>query len=370
MNFDLFLPFRLITGENCVVRSAREFSALGKKCLIVTGRSSAQKSGALADVQSALDSAGVTWEVYDQVEPNPTLLGSLEAGKQARELGADFIVGIGGGSPLDAAKAAAVFATNEMEAMDLYKKNWPNPVLPLVLVGTTAGTGSEVGGASVLTTPDHVKQSFADPRVYPAVAFGDARYTASLSPRQTVSTALDALSHALEGYFSTGATLLTDLFAAEAVSILTRELPLLKDVKSAGDVSPGQRERLYYASVLAGFTLAHCGTCYCHVLGYHLTEQHGTPHGFACAVFLPDFIRRQWKLLPEKAGELARRSGAEAEGLCALVGELCEFALYKEDPAVIRRWAKRAAGSRNGQRTAPDGYRQEEAQELLESLFG
>ena len=370
MNFDMYLPFRLITGEDCIQKNAARFSEYGGRCLIVTGKHSAKASGALQDVQAALESAGVTWILYDEVEPNPSLLGSQKAGRMARDFSAEFVVGIGGGSPLDAAKAAAVFASNEMDAMDLFNLDWPNPALPLVLVGTTAGTGSEVGGAAVLTTPENRKKSISHTQTYPALAFGDAKYTYSLSPQFTVSTALDALSHALEGYFATNANLVSDLFAIQAVEILAKALPRLKGAQAAPDIAPELREELYYASVLAGFTLARCGTCYCHSMGYYLTENYGTPHGTACAVFLPDFIRRQTRLLPEKAARLYAKSGASADALCAVITLLTDFTYFQVSEEAADLWADRTINTNNATRTAPKGYAREEAAALIRSLFG
>ena len=127
----------------------------GKKCIIVTGGKSALLSGALDDMKYALKECDIKYEIYDKIGPNPRIDHCHEAGEIARKFGADFIVGIGGGSPLDAAKAVAVYAANpEMKRDEIYTTTNRNKALPIVAIGTTAGTGSEVGRVSVLTNPD------------------------------------------------------------------------------------------------------------------------------------------------------------------------------------------------------------------------
>lgn len=370
MNFDLYMPVRLLTGRGVVRRNASALAGLGNRCLIVTSGSAARKSGALDDITAALDEAGVAHALFDRVRQNPLLTDCHEAGGMAREFGARFIVGIGGGSPLDTAKAAAVFAANPaMEPLDVYKGGWPNPALPLVLIGTTAGTGSEVAPFSVLTKPDGRKQSFASEQCYARIAFGDPGYIDSLPRAFTVSTALDALSHALEGYFSTAASAISDLHAVEAVRLLVPALTALREI-GGGQVPLELRDTLYYASVLAGFTLAHCGTCYCHCLGYFLSEEHGVPHGTACAVTLPDFVRRAGRVTAEKAGLLYDAARCTEDELCALIESLLDIPEIALSAAGIEEIVARNEKSGNFARTAPDGYTREEAIALLTSLYG
>ena len=155
MNMNWYMPARLITGLGCVKDSANEIVKLGKSCLIVTGRHSAKACGALDDVETVLENAGIFREVYDGIGQNPRLTDCMEAAGQACRMGADFIIGIGGGSPLDAAKCIAVLAANPgMTQETLYSLQWAKRPLPVMAVGTTAGTGSEVTKVAVITTPD------------------------------------------------------------------------------------------------------------------------------------------------------------------------------------------------------------------------
>lgn len=363
------MPFRLITGRGCVAAHSGAFAKLGDKCLIVTSGSAAKKSGALNDVIAALEKEHIAWTLYDQVKPNPLLVDCKAAGEQGRAFGAAFVVGIGGGSPLDAAKAAAVFAANDIEPMEIYSLDWKNPALPLVLVGTTAGTGSEVAPFSVLTKPDGRKKSIGSEQCYATVAFGDAAYTDSLPRHFTVSCALDALSHAVEAYFCTSGNEMSDLYALEAARILLPDLAALRSIRDAADIQPEMRERLYYASVLAGFALAKCGTCYCHSLGYFLSEEHGVAHGMACAATLPDFLRRAGRLVVGKPERLRAVTGNSCEKIAALVEQLAELPKIELTAAQIAEIADRYDGSPNYKRTAPEGYSRGEAVELLTKLY-
>ena len=198
-----FMPTELITGEHCVTENAKKLARYGKRCLIVTGGSAAARSGALQDAEDALCSQGISFTHYAGIEPNPTLASCQEGGRLAHEAGAEFVLGIGGGSPLDAAKAVSVFAANPgMTEEVFYSAKWDHAPLPIVLIGTTAGTGSEVTSVSVLTDSAGKKHSIHDRRVYAALAMGDPRYTMTLPKYQMVASIYDIFNHICEQYFS------------------------------------------------------------------------------------------------------------------------------------------------------------------------
>ena len=125
LDYHFDLPVRLYAGEGCVRRDGAAMKALGSRCLLVTGPTSAKKSGALEDVTAVLEEQGIAWALFDQVRQNPLLSACKEAGSQARAFGAQFIVGIGGGSPLDAAKAVAVFAANDIRSITVARMEVP-----------------------------------------------------------------------------------------------------------------------------------------------------------------------------------------------------------------------------------------------------
>ena len=318
MNY--YLPVRLLCGEGVVMQNAEKIAAFGKRCLLVTGGSSAMRCGALADVKKALDSQGGAYWIYDRVQPNPSLDTVLEGGRLAAEKGCDFILGIGGGSPLDAAKAMAISAANpELDRDGLYAMDWPHDPLPVVLVGTTAGTGSEVTPVAVITDRNGRKRSFRGDKLYAALSFGDVRYTRSMPFAVTVSTAVDAFAHCLESWFSRKATPVSRSFALEGMRLLLGPLQGL----ARGEVPTEEmRTRLYDASILGGMAISVTGTNLGHNLGYYMTENHGLPHGFACALFLPALLNHAFCCVPEDAGELCRLLQTVKEELIALLRAL------------------------------------------------
>lgn len=278
------MPVNVISGKNCIKNNREIFKRFGKKCLIITGKHSAEKCGALGDVTAALDADEIEYEIFGTIATNPLLSQCEAAGYKCAKNKCEFIVAIGGGSPLDAAKAAAIFAATQTfeTATDIYNKDFNSPAIPLIVVGTTAGTGSEVSAGAVITVDSTGrKASIVNDECYAKVAFCDPQYTYNIPKDITVSTALDAFAHATEGWFSRKQNMACEAFAAESLPIIWKTLKALSDGK---ELTESERDDIYYASVCAGMVLSQ-GTLYPHGLGYVLTENFGVPHGQACAVF-------------------------------------------------------------------------------------
>ena len=314
-----FMPVRLITGADCVRQNAHRLDAFGSRCLIVTGAAGAKQSGALADAAEALNARHIAWQVFDGVRQNPSVAVCAEGGAAARAFGASFILGIGGGSPLDAAKAVAVFAANpDLSEAGLYAENWAAPALPCVLIGTTAGTGSEVTPISVLTGAAGRKKGVRSEKLYAALSFGDTRYTATLPRAFTLSTGVDALSHCIESYFSRKADAVSRAFAARGAMML---LPALSRAAAAaeGAVPPEVREDLYAGSILGGLAINATGTAVPHNVGYYLTERYNIPHGIACGVFQDAFLAHMERTVPETYAAFLREIGVGADALRAVL---------------------------------------------------
>lgn len=372
-NMDYYLPCRLVTGKGCVSEKGDILSALGRRCLLVSGRHGAKASGALQDVCALLARLGIAWELFDEVEQNPLISTARRAGAAAAGSGAEFVVGIGGGSALDCAKMAAVFAHNDLpgDSIHTVQKRWERPPLPIVLVGTTAGTGSEINKYSVMTS-DRTgrKKSVGADCDYASVVFGDPKYTLSLPYRYTVSTALDALAHASEGYFSKAANEMTDAAALAAVEHI---VPTLLALREDGPISWEQRENLYYGSLFGGMVIAHIGTCCCHAFGYYLTEEFAVPHGTACAFFLPDYLSRAKGLLPQKAERYERACGRTIETLGEAVRRINAYTpppLTPDELAQVaaRRWTGPGAGANQFLRT-PGRFGEAEIREAFLHAF-
>ena len=322
MTLNSFMPVKLITGAGCVRTSAKELAKLGSLCLIVTGKNSAKVSGALDDVTDTLESNGQKWVLFDEIGQNPKLTDCMAAAEKAIASGADFVVGIGGGSALDAAKCIAVLAANPgMTQTQLYAFDWANVPLKIVAVGTTAGTGSEVTKVSVITTPDGRKRSFHHEAIFPALALGDPTYTMSQPPMVTRSTMVDVLAHCAESFFSRAANHLSRCYAVEGIRLL---LPVFRRmaVTSCDDLDYDAREQLYCASIYGGLAINVTGTCFPHTMGYLLTERFCIPHGTACAVFQKDFYEYNKAVVPSLAAEYLERIGCNEEEYFSLIEKL------------------------------------------------
>lgn len=324
MKFDSYMPARLITGRGAVTANAAAFAKYGSRCLIVTGGGSAEKSGALADCVAALNTAGVSYEIYNGIGPNPTTRACFEAGARANAFGAQFIVGIGGGSPMDAAKASAIYAANpEFAEADIYTRAVPAKALPVLLIGTTAGTGSEVTGVSVLTLSETgKKKSISGPDCYAAVSFCDYTYTRAMPGGVTQSTALDAFAHAVESRLASTSNELSALYADRAVALLRPYLPHLTAEWEPKDAA---REALYAASICAGLAINITGTCFPHTVGYYLTENYNVPHGLACIAFMPRLLRRAKEYCPERVGAIESVLDMHTETLTAMLARNVRF---------------------------------------------
>lgn len=290
-------PVQIVSGRDCV-RNYEGFSNFGKRGLIVCGRNSARLSGALDDLKAAFDESGISYSIFDRVEENPSVETCHAGGAEARDFRAEFVIGIGGGSPLDAAKAIAAYAANpDLDADDIFSLDFKNPPLPIYAIGTTAGTGSEVTPYSVLTVRSiENKKSVASPLLFPKIAFMDPNYTNTLPHNVTIASAVDALCHAIEGYFSKRANPITDSLAEKAIRIVGCGI---KDLVS-GALDSDLREKLLYGSTIAGMVIAGTGTGFVHAMGYPLTYFDGLSHGEANSYFIADFLEYMSLARPDK----------------------------------------------------------------------
>ena len=361
-----FMPVRLCTGEHSVAENAELFQHCGSRCMIVTGKTSAVKSGALDDVAGILKRCGIPYRVFDEISQNPSVDSCIRAGRAAGDFGADFVVGIGGGSALDAAKAAAVFAANGgLDENGFYAKNWDADPLPILLVGTTSGTGSEVTKVSVLTDSKGRKHSIHDDRLFAAAAFGDPRYTMALPQPVTLSTGIDVLSHCAESWFNRKADEVSRAFAVRGIRLLYD--PLLAAAEGRA-LSLEQRGQLYDASILGGLAICGTGTCFPHNVGYYLTERFGIPHGFASARFLPALLSLVREKEPAYAERFFRELDLSEEALLQLVSACLpkqEVRMTRDEiAAALPRWE-----NNNSVRNTCCAVSTAEIQAILETLF-
>lgn len=343
MEFAFCMPTKVRMGKGCVASSKAELEALGNRALIVTGAHSARVSGALFDMEAALSDAGYEYEVFDKVKSNPTIDCAYAGAAAARAFGAQVIVAIGGGSPMDAAKAIALLAAEDRPRETLFSGGYQR-ALPMVFVPTTAGTGSEVTPYSILTNDAaKTKTSLSSPLLFPKLALLDARYLSGLSREQTVHTAVDALSHLLEGYLTRRATPISDALALEGM----REWAKEKEKLAAFSLDEAGRERLFYASLLGGMVIAHTGTTAVHSMGYSLTYFKGVDHGRANGLLMGEFLRRIEKGASERL--MCAMEALSMESVAAL-GAYLDALLGQREPlsrAEAERYADMAMETAN-----------------------
>lgn len=367
MQFHFNMPVRVLGGRNAITAHPEVFAQFGKKCLLVTGGNSAQKSGALQDVQAVLSQNGTEFVVFNEVKPNPTAADCYRAGQLARDFEVEFVVGIGGGSALDSAKAIAVYAANKtLTAEGIYEYDYMFSPLPLLLVGTTAGTGSEVTGVSVLTRENGRKQSVSGQDFYAKVAFADPKYTYSVPYPVTVSTALDAFAHAVEGWFSNRFDDVARLFAEKAIPVLWKHLEHFYETGAEPDSDA--RDELYYASLYAGMELNICGAGFPHGMGYALTEDFDFPHGRACAAFMPSLVKRGMEFKNALAMEFFSLIGTNYPEFEKIIYALTDLSGISMTEVQIADYCKRWENLKNF-KNSPGGYTVTDAESVLRALF-
>ncbi len=308
MAYTFYMPTRVIVGKDCIQMNCELFKTLGTKALIVTGARSAKINGSEQDVKKALDAVGIAYLVYDGVMSNPTIPCVYEGAAFAKEHEVDFIIAIGGGSPMDAAKGIALLAAQDILPENLFSGIYENKVLPMAFVPTTAGTGSEVTQYSILTNEGvQSKTSIVSDLIFPKIAFLDAKYMEKLSLTTTINTAIDALSHGVEGMLSIRASYISNALAAESIRTIMGCIPeMLKGLASMDDLpfDPDKSEALLQASFIAGMVIAQTGTTAVHAMGYSLTYFKDIDHGRANGLLLGAYLGFVEKQQPDLVGRI------------------------------------------------------------------
>ncbi len=283
-----YMPVRVFDEKDCVRNHWKELGSLGKKALIVTGKGSAFSNGSFDDIEAALKQADTEYMTFSDVEENPSTDTVLAAAGKAAAEKIDFVIGIGGGSPMDAAKAIALLLKHPgADLQYLYDASKDPSSLPVVCVPTTCGTGSEVTGVSVLTRHDKKTKMSMVHKVFPEFAFIDGKYLSSASHTLIVNSAVDALSHLLESVINRNADDYVRMTAEAGLKLWAKQKDVLTGDKTAGEE---EYSLLMRSSCLAGMSIAQSGTSLPHALSYPVTYELGIPHGKAVGCFLPGFL--------------------------------------------------------------------------------
>jgi alcohol dehydrogenase len=288
--------FRVATavqmGNGCSANLLATVRAVGGHRVTVVTDPGVRGTGMVERIIAPLQAAGIAIDIDDDVKPNPRDVDCDAGAARAKDFGADLVVAIGGGSPIDQAKAIAMLVTNGGVATDWQmKRPFEVDPLPLIAVPTTAGTGSEVTRVSVITDTSRMfKMTMGDPRMAPVAAFVDPALTISVPKGTTAATGMDALTHAIEAYTCTVHNPVSDGLALRAIRLIARHL--VPAVHHGSD--PVAREGMMYASTIAGMAFGNADVAAVHCISEAIGGLYDTPHGVANSVFLPwvfDFNR-------------------------------------------------------------------------------
>jgi len=248
--------------------------------------------------------------VFDEVEQNPKSTTINRAGEIVRTIKPDFVIGLGGGSSIDAAKAVALLATNGGKIEDYEgKEKYKSPPIPVLAIPTTCGTGSEVTWVSIITdTKRMFKMSIKGPRMFPAVALIDPDLLVSLPPPLIASTGMDAITHAIEAYTVKPHTYITDIFARKALQLIFQSLEsVYKDIKNNKEA----RENIMLGSTLAGMAFGNSDVGAVHCIAEAVGGLYDIPHGVANSIFLPFVMEFNLPAVKNRYAKIARLVGIE-----------------------------------------------------------
>ena len=321
--FKYFLPVNIEFGSGKVAKAGELTKPYGKKALIVTGHSSAKKSGLYDKVKDSLKAEGIDSVLFDKVAQNPLTTTAVEGAAFAKENGCDVVVAIGGGSIMDCAKAIAFLAVNDGDVSDyIFGKKASDTALPIILIPTTCGTGSEGNGFAVLTNPDNGdKKSLRCNAIVAKVSIVDPECMMTMPKHVLASVGFDALCHNMEAYTSKIAQPFTDALSLYAVDLIAHNLV---DVYK-GTGSKESWEKITLASTIGGMVINTAGVTLAHGMEHPASGLKDIVHGKGLAALTPTIIESSYQGAPEKFAKLAKLFGGEkAEDLAGKVRELLE----------------------------------------------
>ncbi len=304
-----------------------------KKALVVTDKGLMQ-FGVARMVLDVMDEAGIPYEIYDEVKPNPTVTNVTNGVKACKAAEADFIIAIGGGSSMDTAKGIGIVCTNP-EFADVVSlegvADTKNKCLPIIALPTTAGTAAETTiNYVIIDEKRQQKMVCVDPNDIPAVAIIDAELMYSLPKGLTAATGMDAMTHAIEGLITKAAWEMSDMFEIKAIEMIHKYLPIaVNDPKN-----PEGRNGMAVAQYIAGMAFSNVGLGVDHGMAHPMSALHDVPHGVACAILLPTIMRFNMPVCVKKYVEIAKAVGVyeigmtdeqAAEAACNEIGNLSKL---------------------------------------------
>jgi alcohol dehydrogenase class IV len=307
----LLAPRKTLFGAGAVDKVADEAKQLGGKKILLVTDETVMKLKIVDKVRGPLTSEGFEVDIWDKVEPEPTMPVAETLTKFARKKQYNSVVGVGGGSSLDMAKVAALMPNNPGDFKD-YVGGVPltSRGIPLLAIPTTSGTGSEATATLVVTNKE-MKTGITHPYIMPDMALIDPALTLSLPQKVTANTGMDALSHAIEAYMSQKNNSFADAVALQSMRLIADNLRLA--YSQGGNLEA--RVNMSMASMLGGLSIANSSTCGGHALAYGFAVMKQLPHGFSCATALPFIMEYNLLAIPERLADVAEALGEDTSGM-------------------------------------------------------
>ncbi len=314
MKFEYYLPVNLRFGSGRIKELGEQAAKYGRKALIVTGKSSTKKSGLLDKAIALLKKGNISSVVFDKVEPNPLTTTAYAGAELAKNEGCDEIIGIGGGSIMDAAKAISFLSVNDGDISDyIFNKKSSDKALPIILVPTTCGTGSEGNSFAVLTNAENGdKKSLRCQAIVAKVSIIDPELMKTMPKSVLASVGFDALCHNMEAYLSKIGQPLTDLISLDGVRLIAESLP--KIYQDYNDAEAW--EKMTFASTLGGMAINTAGIVATHGMEHPASGLKNIVHGKGLAALTPPVFEESIKGAPKKFAAISRLLGGQNENDC------------------------------------------------------
>lgn len=312
-NFTITQPTCLRFGCGAVADLGLFVIKLGGSKVFLVADPGLEAAHLLERITKPLVDEAIPYTLYTKVDPEPGLLLADQGAELARQFGADCVIGVGGGSAMDVAKAISILLTNGGKAEDyLGLGKIKRPGVPKIMIPTTAGTGAEVSFTAVfINEKTKSKGGMNGDHLYPEVAILDPELTLSLPPQVTATTGIDAFTHAIESFVSTQAHPVSEMYSREAMRLISANLA--KAYAHGGNLEA--RTNMLLGSLLAGKALATAGVGLVHAMAYPLGGMFGIAHGLANAVLLPYVLQYNLIGAPEKYAQVAQIMGCDTKGM-------------------------------------------------------
>jgi len=309
--YEFYSPTDLVLGVGTTKEVPSKAKAFGEGVLLVSDKILTEKTDIVKNIKTLLEEGGLSVQLFNEIDREPTIEMVEKLAEFSRAGRFDVIVGVGGGSALDMAKVASIASTNPGSMMEyIGTGKVKNKGLPMILVPTTAGTGSEISNIAIVIM-GNLKTRIVSPLMHPDIAIVDPLNTITMPPRVTAMTGMDALAHLIEGYMSTSSSPVTDAFSLEGTYLIFKSLR--RAFYNGEDLEA--RFNMAVAASLGGYVLCGSQVLYGHSISYTLTK-YGVPHGIGCALALPYAMEYNVPAIPERLAWLAKFMGVDISGIC------------------------------------------------------